>query len=167
MTYACIKTGHQALFLSPKNSNEGALAILESTDCSIWAQPSEQPISRLMEHCLRQRPMQVLHLPTVDELLDAEAADHYPYTKTFDEAAQDSFCILHTSGSTGLPKPIKWSNAFIGTMDAVRLLPPAEGDLGLAPWTSIFKEKERIYSSFPMSHVGLTLSASYTSMFLR
>jgi hypothetical protein len=50
---------------------------------------------------------------------------------------------------------VRWSHALIGTMDAVRLLPPTEGDLGMAPWTSLFEEKDTIYSSFPMSHVSL------------
>jgi acyl-CoA synthetase (AMP-forming)/AMP-acid ligase II len=158
LTYACIKTGYEVLFLSPKNSVEGALAVLNATDCNIWVQPTEQPISRLMETCLEQRPMKVLLLPVVDELLDAGTAEHYPYNKTFAEAAQDAFCVLHTSGSTGLPKPVKWTHALIGTMDAVRLLPPTEGDLGMAPWTTLFEEKDRIYSSFPMSHVSLLLS---------
>jgi len=97
--------------------------------------------------------MKVLYLPGLDELLDAETAKAFPYDKTFDEAIQEPFCVLHTSGSTGLPKPVRWSHGLIGTMDAVRLLPPTEGDDGLAPWTSLWNEGDRIYSSFPMSHV--------------
>ena len=108
-----------------------------------------------MEDCLQQRPMKVLDIPEIDELLDAESTESFPYDKTFDEAFQDPFCLLHTSGSTGLPKPISWSHGLIGTMDAVRLLPPTNGDDGLAPWTSLWKEGDRIYSSFPMSHVRI------------
>lgn len=97
--------------------------------------------------------MRILHLPEANELLDAAGTEHYAYTKTFEEAAYDPFCVLHTSGSTGLPKPIAWTHALIGTMDAVRLLPPVEGDQGMAPWTKDWKKGDRIYSSFPMSHV--------------
>lgn len=99
--------------------------------------------------------MNVLNIPEIDELLDAESTESFPYNKTFDEAIQDPFCLLHTSGTTGLPKPITWSHGLIGTMDAVRLLPPAEGDNGMAPWTSLWKEGHRLYSSFPMSHVRI------------
>ena len=99
--------------------------------------------------------MTVLDLPELDELLDAEATEPFPYNKAFDEAIQEPFCILHTSGTTGVPKPVPWSHGLIGTMDAVRLLPPVEGDDGLAPWTSIWKEGDRLYSSFPMSHVSI------------
>lgn len=166
LTYACIKTGHEVLFLSSKNSVEGALAVLQAADGKFWVQPAEQPVSRLIETCLERRPMQVLHLPPVDELLDADSAEHYPYDKTFEQAAEDVFCILHTSGSTGLPKPMKWSHALLGTMDAVRLLPPTEGDLGMAPWTSLFEEKDKIYSSFPMSHgAGVIMNMVVPSFF--
>lgn len=116
-------------------------------------QPTEQPFGPLVKEFLSQRAMRILHLPGTDELLDAAGTEHYAYNKTFEEAAYDPFCVLHTSGSTGLPKPIAWTHALIGTMDAVRLLPPVEGDQGLAPWTNDWKKGDRIYSSFPMSHV--------------
>lgn len=144
------------MFLSPKNSTEGALAVLEAANCNIWVKPNGKTYP-LVEDFLQKRSMKVLELPDLDELLDAEATELYPYNKTFDEAIQDPFCLLHTSGSTGLPKPIAWSNGLIGTMDAVRLLPPTEGDNGMAPWTSGWDDGDRIYSSFPMSHVSLSI----------
>ena len=145
----------QALFLSPKNNTEGALAVLDAAKCKIWVKPREQPCLPLVEDFLQQRPMKVLDIPEINELLDAESIESFPYNKTFDEAIQDPFCLLHTSGTTGVPKPISWSHGLIGTMDAVRLLPPTEGDDGLAPWTSLWKEGDRMYSSFPMSHVRI------------
>ena len=98
--------------------------------------------------------MVVLELPGVDELLDAESTEPYHFDKTWENAVDDPFCILHTSGTTGVPKPISWTHGLIGTMDAVRLLPPTEGDGGLAPWTDNWNEGDKIYSSFPMSHVS-------------
>jgi len=99
--------------------------------------------------------MQVLELPGVDELLDADSIEPFIYDKTFESAVNDPFCILHTSGTTGVPKPISWTHGLISTMDAVRLLPPTEGDGGLAPWTDNWNDGDRIYSSFPMSHVSI------------
>ncbi|KAL8945036.1 MAG: hypothetical protein Q9216_000020 [Gyalolechia sp. 2 TL-2023] len=166
LTYACVKAGCAALFLSPKNSTGGALAVLDAAQCNIWVKPCEQPCLPLVEDFLQQRPMQVLNLPEIDELLDAGSAESFPYSKTFDEASQEPFCFLHTSGSTGVPKPILWSHALIGTMDAVRLLPPTEGDDGLAPWTSLWKEGDRLYSAFPMSHgAGVIMDILLPSLF--
>jgi len=130
------------------------LAVLEAAKCDIWVNPSSKS-SNLVIDFLQKRPMKVIDLPELSELLDADTVEAYPYTKTWDEAINDPFCLLHTSGSTGLPKPIVWSHGLIGTMDAVRLLPPSEGDGGMAPWTKGWDDGDRIYSSFPMSHVRL------------
>ncbi|KAL8651738.1 MAG: hypothetical protein Q9226_004575 [Calogaya cf. arnoldii] len=166
LTYACVKAGYTALFLSPKNSTQAALAVLEAANCSIWVRPCDQPMLFLVESFLQQRPMKVLDLPGINELLAAKDTESFPYNKTFDEAMRDSFCLLHTSGSTGLPKPISWSHGLIGTMDAVRSLPPAEGDNGLAPWTSHWNEGDRIYSAFPMSHgAGLIMNVLLPCLF--
>ncbi|KAI2634467.1 transferase family protein [Xylaria nigripes] len=152
LTYACVKAGYAALFLSPKNNKEGMLAVLEATNCNIWVSASEVPPTPLVSEVLQKRPMNVLQLPSIETLLDAASVKSFPYTKTFDQAVNDPFCFLHTSGTTGVPKPIPWTHGLIGTMDAVRLLPPIEGDDGLLPWTSDWKAGDRIYSSFPMSH---------------
>lgn len=101
--------------------------------------------------------MNLLQLPDINELLSVGTVKPFLYIKTFEEAKNEPFCYLHTSGSTGVPKPIPWSHGLIGTMDAVRLLPPAEGYDDLLPWTSDWKPGDTIYSSFPMSHVCYSL----------
>lgn len=89
----------------------------------------------------KRAEMEVTDLPDLDELLFADHTKPFPYTKTLAEAAQDLLCVLYTSGSTGLPKPISWSHALIGTMDAVRLLPPTKGDHSLRPWIDSWNEQ--------------------------
>ncbi|KAI1266947.1 transferase family protein [Xylariaceae sp. FL1019] len=152
LTYACVKVGYAALFLSPKNSTEGTLAVLEATKCSVWVTAAEVSPIPVVKDVLEKRPMKVLKLPLLEKLLDASKIKPFPYVKTFDEATNDPFCFLHTSGTTGVPKPIPWSHGLIGTMDAVRLMPPVAGDDGLLPWTADWKAGDTIYSSFPMSH---------------
>ncbi|KAI0399761.1 transferase family protein [Xylaria palmicola] len=166
LTYACVKAGYAALFLSPKNNVEGTLAVLEATKCNVWVSAGEVPPIPVVSEVLQKRPMKVLKLPTLDYLLDAATIKPFPYTKTFDEAINDPFCFLHTSGTTGVPKPIPWSHGLIGTMDAVRLLPPVEGDSGLLPWTTDWKAGDRIYSSFPMSHgAGIIMDILMPALF--
>ncbi|KAF2258812.1 transferase family protein [Lojkania enalia] len=166
LTYACVKVGYAALYLSPKNSTEGSLAVLEATKCEIWAKASEAAAVPLVKDILQKRSMKLLELPLLEDLLNAEQTKPFPYNKTFDEASTDPFCYLHTSGSTGVPKPIPWSHGLIGTMDAVRLLPPVEGDEGLVPWTSDWKEGDRIYSSFPMCHgAGIIMDILMPALF--
>lgn len=105
--------------------------------------------------------MKVLEIPKTSELLDNEQVPIFPYNKTFQEAASEPFCVLHTSGSTGLPKPIIWKNSLVGTVDAYRLLPEAES-AGRRPWTSVFTERDRFYSAFPLYHVSISLSGLST-----
>ncbi|GAB0138719.1 putative secondary metabolism biosynthetic enzyme [Epichloe bromicola] len=168
LTYACIKANCTALFLSPKNSIEGALAVLGAAKCNIWVNPAGGKSAQLVNDLLQQRPMQVIDLPELDELLpeaesETEKVERFPYTKRWEDAINDPFCVLHTSGSTGLPKPMTWSHGLIGTMDAVRLLPPHEG---MHPWTKGWDEGDTIYSSFPMSHgAGILMDMVIPALF--
>ncbi|KAG5797439.1 hypothetical protein H9Q69_003542 [Fusarium xylarioides] len=166
LTYGAVKAGCAVLFLSPKNNITGALAVLNASDCSIWVNPREQAMPPLVEGILQEKYMRVLELPSVDELLEAESTEPFAFDKSFEGAINEPFCILHTSGTTGVPKPILWTHSLIGTMDAVRLLPPIEGDGGLTPWTDNWSEGDRIYSFFPMSHgAGVIMDILMPSLF--
>ena len=50
--------------------------------------------------------MKVLAIAGVEELLRTEPVPEYAYNRTFEKAFDEPFCVLHTSGSTGHPKPI-------------------------------------------------------------
>ena len=49
--------------------------------------------------------MRSFKIEKLDDLLYKQDTKAYPYNKTFEEAARES----HTSGSTGMPKPILWN----------------------------------------------------------
>lgn len=53
----------------------------------------------------------VLEIPSVADLLN-QVYPEYAYKKSFDEARKDPLVVLHTSGTTGLPKPIVWTHEF-------------------------------------------------------
>lgn len=96
---AVCKTGHKVLFSSQVNHKDVHVNLLEQTDCNIL-------LSGLGVHVgdiLAARPMKHVVIPELDVLLDKEKAAHYPYEKTFDEAKNDPYVILHTSGTTGMP----------------------------------------------------------------
>jgi acyl-coenzyme A synthetase/AMP-(fatty) acid ligase len=50
--------------------------------------------------------MKTLELSSFENWFTAETVPHVPYEKTFEQAEWEPFCVLHTSGSTGLPKPV-------------------------------------------------------------
>ncbi|KAG7406178.1 Non-canonical non-ribosomal peptide synthetase FUB8 [Fusarium oxysporum f. sp. rapae] len=168
LTFACIKANCAGLFLSPKNSTEGALAVLEAANCNIWVNPAGERPTQLVNDFLQQRPMHVMELPKLDELLpedesELENVEPFPYTKRWEDAINDTFCILHTSGSTGLSKPISWTHGLIGTVDAVRLLPPHEG---MEPWAKGWDDGDTLYSTFPLSHgAGILMDVVISPLF--
>ena len=71
--------------------------------------------------------MRHIVIKTFDEWLAHETVDPYPYEKTFEEAAHDPFIVIHTSGSTGLPKPITLYHGGLATADAHHLMPISNG----------------------------------------
>lgn len=67
---------------------------------------------------------------------------HFPYTKSFEEAEWDPVVVLHTSGSTGLPKPIIAQVGMLSIGDAYHDLPAWQGrHTVLAKWLSESKRQ--------------------------
>ena len=50
-----------------------------------------------------------LQVPSVDELLRTQYP-MFPFEKTLATAGNEPLMILHTSGSTGIPKPLHWTH---------------------------------------------------------
>ncbi|KAF3767061.1 acetyl-CoA synthetase-like protein [Cryphonectria parasitica EP155] len=120
---AVCKTGHKVLFSSQVNSKAVHLSLMEQTDCKAF-------LSALGVHVrdiLADRPMKHAVIPELDDLLDADEVPHWPYTKTYEEAEHDPYVVLHTSGTTGDPKPIVWNHRFMATQDRQLLLDDVQG----------------------------------------
>jgi acyl-CoA synthetase (AMP-forming)/AMP-acid ligase II len=99
-----VKAGYKALFISPRNPQEGQLNLFEQTDCNIiWF---EAAYKDMVQSWVQERDMHALMTFPVDAWFPEEHITPYPYDKTFEEAEWDPLLILHTSGSTGMPKPI-------------------------------------------------------------
>lgn len=137
------------LFSSPRNNLEGHLNVLEKTECQILLSASDSHTD--VQPILSRRQMRTLTVPTLDELLDSSAAEVYPYTKSFEDAQHDPCLVLHTTGSTGLPKPIVWKNAMLTTYEAWRLVPPVDG---YVPTTEVYQQATRAYTSMPLFHTS-------------
>ena len=144
---ALVKVGFKALLISPRNSLEGDLNVIDKSDCHIWFLPS-QGLGNI-DKILKIRQMQTVEVPELDYFIDETTVSHYPYEKTYEEARRDPFIILHTSGSTGLPKPIVLVNSLMSIMDAQQLLEPVPGRV----LQLLHLKDSRIFSAFPAFHV--------------
>lgn len=95
------------------------------------------------------RAMKVVEIPGAQHWLAGdEPAVPYPYTKTYDEARLDPWVVLHTSGSTGIPKPIVQTHATYSPTDAFTALP----SVGLEATHLSLIKGQRVYLSFPLFH---------------
>ncbi|MCJ1433008.1 hypothetical protein MMC27_002367 [Xylographa pallens] len=144
---AASKLGYATLLPSPRNSVEGYLSLFDHTKCHTLLNATETKIN----HILAVRPMRHFAVATLDELLAEGSVAQYVYEKIFENAASDPFVIIHTSGSTGLPKPVTISQGGLATIDAHHLLSPLNG---FKPQVKISEDLVRVFSSLPPFHVA-------------
>ncbi|KAK6952390.1 hypothetical protein Daesc_006926 [Daldinia eschscholtzii] len=95
---------NDAFLTSPRNSPAAHRSLFDSLKCRTLvttdpAPPSITPIIEAVEPCQ-------LIVPSVKELLE-KSYPHFSFDKTFEEARHDPG---HTSGSTGIPKPLIWTH---------------------------------------------------------
>lgn len=68
--------------------------------------------------------MAIHQIPEMETLLFGQKYDHYAYNKTFEEARFEPLAVVHTSGTTGQPKPIIWTHEWADSFAAERYLDP-------------------------------------------
>ena len=105
---------------SPRNSVEAHIKLLEATDCEVFLTSS--PSMPHIDEILAARKMKQAKLPELSYFLDSPQVPEYPFSKSFDEARDDPFVIMHTSGSTGFPKKIVITQAAWAAQDNFRLV---------------------------------------------
>lgn len=122
----------KALFVSPRNSLEGQLRLFQATGCQAVACSAE--FESAVQSWVSHRPMKSFVLSPERELLaDTSEVTHIPYEKEFAEAQWDPFVVLHSSGSSGFPKPIVLRNGNMSTADGMRTISRKYGTL---PWAA-------------------------------
>lgn len=95
------------LLTSPRNSIPAHQNLFKLTNCEVLVTSNPQP--PFIKPILASTKLKVLEIPQVGELF-SKTYPVFPYTKTFEEARNDPLVVLHTSGTTGLPKPITWTH---------------------------------------------------------
>ena len=111
-----------------------------------------------------QRPdVSLLIVPPSQFWFQEERCAVYPFTKTWDTAANDPMVVFHTSGTTGLPKPIIYTHAAWAATDAWHIL------LKRSNTNSVVFHPEpgvRLYSPLPTLHItGMVLALLWTTYY--
>lgn len=124
------------------------LSLLEKTGCRTLLRPSEKPEDSTSQHILNARAMDHEIVPTLEELLSPQTVSAYPWPKGIRDVACQPFLVLHTSGSTGLPKPVDITHGLIATIDAQQVLPDVDGRCVTArEWAN-----RSVYTALPPFH---------------
>lgn len=95
--------------------------MLQKTSClKLVAQTTLSPLTGAVQEMIRARggtPLEITQLPdlhTIFPTLSANGIDEVtPYPKIAEPQVVETAIILHSSGSTGLPKPIYLSHRFL------------------------------------------------------
>jgi thioester reductase-like protein len=147
LVLACIKTGYKLLLSSPRNTLEAHLSLFEKTDCNDFLLPPQFPLP-VIKQILAAREMRVLEIPGMDHWIKDVDVKPYPYTKKFADAKHEPFVVLHTSGSTGMPKPIVLNHGTLSPLDAFTSHPAH----GYEPTYPAMCAGKRVYLGFPLFH---------------
>ncbi|OCL15374.1 acetyl-CoA synthetase-like protein [Glonium stellatum] len=143
---AAMKTGYKTLFSSHRNSLAGHIDLIHKTDCKILLHSSAFPVNHILEAC-KMRPFII---PELENIFDEDPVNPYPFQKSWEDAHNDPCLVIHTSGSTGLPKPVIRKHSTLGVPDAHRLLPTMDGRNLV--YTQVFARAQRIFSGLPIFH---------------
>lgn len=145
LVIAAVKTGYKMLFTSPRNTIEGDLAVIRGAECSIWLLPNHgSRAGRLLEHV----SLETMTLPDLNFFLDPAPVPHFEYLKDWEAGRRDYAWVLHTSGSTGNPKPVFRFLDSVASVGANNLLPRING----RPLLLHDYYDTRVYLTFPFYH---------------
>ncbi|KAJ8108999.1 hypothetical protein ONZ43_g6259 [Nemania bipapillata] len=112
LVLAATKAGHVVglsymFFTSPRNSPAAQRALFSKLNCETLL--TTDPVPPPAVAVAQAANARTLVIPKLDELI-ATSYPIYSCKKTYEEAKSDPLIIIHTSGSTGLPKPLIWTH---------------------------------------------------------
>ena len=125
---------------------EAHLKLLEDLQCDVMLTPADK--LPLAETILSAKHMTTLDIPSLGDLLTSDAVPPYAYLKTIDQARYEPFVVLHTSGSTGLPKPVVMNHGTMTHHDLFLEIPKLGGkEIGVTRFSG-----GRLFFGLPMFH---------------
>lgn len=103
LIFGAIKAGYKMFYSSPRNRLKVQVALLEKLECDILMTPEQ--MSDTTRGVLNSRAMRKFILPDLVFFFEDEPVQPYPYTKTWEEAREDPYVVMHSSGTTGTKNP--------------------------------------------------------------
>lgn len=112
------------LFTSPRCSTTAQVKLINAVSCRTLLVLSDIPpvADLILEAC----ELRVLQIPDIEELF-GRRYPHYQFEESFEQARDEPLVVLHTSGTTGFPKPIIWTHDWAASFASERRLSPPAG----------------------------------------
>lgn len=155
-----MKARKKVLFVSPRNSTAAQVHLINETKCELFFVDDKKTFASVISSIRQKRPLETRLVPPLDDLI-ASKPEPYEFTRTYDQCWLDPVCVLHTSGSTGLPKPVTIKHHYWTAIDALNRLP--EMGMGQFPLTKL--EKSRNFIPMPLFHCGGLLCGSAFTLY--
>ncbi|KAJ4363131.1 hypothetical protein N0V83_010251 [Neocucurbitaria cava] len=124
LVLASVMVGYKMLFPSPRYGRDALAALIDRVDGKIMLRPST-PVP-VVDEVLQAREMKSFQIPSLEGLLSAQP-DPYQYTKAFETSKHEPLIALHTSGTTGFPKPIIWTHDWANSVAESTYMPSPDG----------------------------------------
>ncbi|KAI5357726.1 putative AMP-dependent synthetase/ligase, major facilitator superfamily, MFS transporter superfamily [Septoria linicola] len=147
-------------FVNPRYPDQNILHIMDSTNSAkmIYSVDKAALVARLQ----MKRSLQSVELAPPEHWL-AASASQFPFEKTWWNSKEDPVLTLHSSGTTGFPKPITLSNAYFSILD--RAYENVDGrQAGAAPLLPMCTNG-LIYSPLPLCHILGVVASNLRPLF--
>ncbi|KAL6703871.1 hypothetical protein ACN47E_009005 [Coniothyrium glycines] len=156
-----VMVGYKMLFPTPRYGQEPIIRLIESANGNVMLVPST-PFPVVSE-ILARRAMRKFDFPAVNYFLSASTSP-YPYTKDFETSKHEPLVCLHTSGTTGFPKPIIWTNNYVNSAAVGMRMAPPQGFERTD--SNVLGPQKRILPVFPPFHASGIITALFFTLFL-
>ncbi|KAH0364681.1 acetyl-CoA synthetase-like protein, partial [Aureobasidium melanogenum] len=150
---AAAKVGRKVLLASHLASPDAHFFLLDSLACTAVIHASE--MTALAESLQKRFPSaKYISTTSFGAFLTqpnlSAGPEHYAYSKPYFKAHSDPVMVVHTSGTTGLPKPVIWTNDMLCSVDRLHTLPGS---------AATQMAGQNIYCALPTFHTsGITAS---------
>lgn len=101
---AAMKAGYKGLFISPRYGAVGSVRLMKETGCKNLLVSPLGDTKAQDDIVAEYGNLRTWTVPSPLDLFDVE--HDFPYTKSYEEGKNDPMLVLHTSGTTGFPRPI-------------------------------------------------------------
>ncbi|PVH97643.1 acetyl-CoA synthetase-like protein [Periconia macrospinosa] len=156
LTLAAAKVNRKAFLVSPRNSVAAQLQLFDTTECKVLIVAQGFQLPEPLTTALTARDTKILPSKPQRHWLEHDSVSGFPFNASLKDCPERPFVVLHTSGSTGFPKPITYT--FAALRSYIAQANPKDIDPDCAPTqTDVFKNT---YGGPYMSLVGTDRKAA-------